>query len=62
MLTYGKQESLESSQESRNQAKIPKDSESHRTNSIVSDPSVKGELLVYTNKSMLNNNSREAGL
>ena len=35
---FGKQESLESSQEFRNLAKIPKDSESRRRKSIVSDP------------------------
>ena len=35
---FGKQESLESCQESWNQAKIPKDSESRQTKSTVSDP------------------------
>ena len=35
---FGIQESLESSQESRNPAKIPKDSESRRRKFIVSDP------------------------
>ena len=40
---YGIQESLESSQESRNPAKIPKDSESRRTKLIVSDPSEKSD-------------------
>ena len=36
---FGIQESLESSQESRNPAKIPKDSESRRRKFIVSGPS-----------------------
>ena len=52
---FGIQESLESSQESRNPAKIPKDSESRRRKFIVSDPSnnngsIKGKMSIDLNK------------
>ena len=44
---FGKQESLESSQESWNQAKIPQRLELHWRKSVVADPSVYTGFLVF---------------
>lgn len=45
---FGKQKSLESSQESWNQAKISKDSESRQTKSIILDPLIVAKFISFS--------------